>query len=173
MISLTPFSSAHIDILLAWFSTEADLVQWAGPTFEFPLDRRQLAAMLAESEGDCPARLAWMAVAEDGRIVGHVQLLCDRRNGVGRVVRVAVAPAERGRGYGFHMLRRVIDAAFADPDMERVELNVYSFNTPALRTYEKLGFVREGTRRSSVRVGSERWDTVMMALLRSEYGLPE
>jgi RimJ/RimL family protein N-acetyltransferase len=169
MISLIAFSDAHIDALLGWFPTEADVVQWAGPTLDFPLDRRQFEAMLAESRTEPPSRLAWMATADDGRIVGHVQLAIDYRDGVGRLARVAIAPAERGHGYGVQMLERVIERGFSDPDMERIELNVYSFNTAALRTYEKLGFVREGMRRSSVRVGKERWDTVMMGLLRSEY----
>jgi RimJ/RimL family protein N-acetyltransferase len=55
------------------------------------------------------------------------------------------------------------------PGIERLELNVFSFNTPALRACERLGFVWEGVRRSSARVGSERWDTVMMGLLKAEY----
>lgn len=51
------------------------------------------------------------------------------------------------------------------------ELNVYMFNEPALRTYQSLGFKLEGVRRSSTRVGDQRWDTGMMALLRSEWPL--
>ncbi|KAA0700406.1 N-acetyltransferase [Neorhizobium sp. P12A] len=169
MISLVPFSTDHIETLLTWFPTDADLVQWAGATLVFPLDRRQLEDILAETQVVRPQRNAWMAVTDEGRIVGHVQLVTDRRNGIGRLARVGVAPAERGRGYGIQMVRCVVDKAFSDPNTERVELNVFSFNTAALRTYERLGFVREGTRRSSARVGSERWDTVIMGLLRSEY----
>jgi RimJ/RimL family protein N-acetyltransferase len=67
------------------------------------------------------------------------------------------------------MLGQVVDRAFAFDGIERLELNVFSFNTPAIRAYERLGFVKEGVRRSSTRVGPERWDTVMMGLLRSEY----
>ena len=53
--------------------------------------------------------------------------------------------------------------------IERLELNVFPFNAPAMRTYAKLGFVREGVRRSSARVGGERWDTVIMAILREDW----
>jgi RimJ/RimL family protein N-acetyltransferase len=169
MISLVPFSSDDIEMLLTWFSTEADLVQWAGATLVFPLDRRQLEDILGETQALPQQRKAWMATTDDGRIVGHVQLVTDRRNGIGRVARVGIAPAERGHGYGIQMVRSVVDEAFSDPNIERVELNVFSFNTAALRAYEKLGFVREGLRRSSARVGSERWDTVIMGLLRSDF----
>ncbi len=64
------------------------------------------------------------------------------------------------------LLRRVIDKAFALPDIERLELNVYSFNIPAVRTYERLGFAIEGVSRASARAGSERWDTIQMAILK-------
>jgi len=168
-IILEAFAPDHFEALIDWFRSDAELIQWAGPTLEFPLDRAQCAAMFAETQGVSPARLIWTARAEDGRVVGHVQLALDRRNGVGRPARVGIAPHERGRGFGFSMLAAVVAHAFAMDDIERLELNVYTFNGPAIRTYEKLGFVREGVRRSCARVGDERWDMAMMGLLRVEY----
>ncbi|MCG8355983.1 MAG: GNAT family N-acetyltransferase, partial [Kiloniellales bacterium] len=93
----------------------------------------------------------------------------DWRHGTATMARVAIAPSARGRGLAPPMLKLVVDEAFALPDFERVELNVYSFNEPAIRAYASLGFVKEGVRRSSTRVGDERWDTVIMAMLRPEW----
>ena len=172
MIELVPFEPAYFARLISWFPTEAQAVQWAGPTVTAPLDDAQLQAMLDEGRGDPPARLCWMARQSDGhddRIVGHAQLGFDWRNGNARLSRVAVAPAARGQGLARPMLALVIARAFAFPEIERVELNVYPFNGPALRTYAALGFVQEGLRRSSARVGSERWDTIHMGLLRSDW----
>jgi RimJ/RimL family protein N-acetyltransferase len=168
MITLVPFAPAHFDPLISWFRNEAEAVQWAGATVTFPLDHEQLQAMLDETLDELPQRLAWMAACEN-RLVGHLQLAFDWRNGIGRLARVGIAPAERGHGFAAAMLGEVVERAFAMPGIERLELNVFSFNTPALRAYERLGFVREGVRRSSARVGSERWDTVMMGLLKAEY----
>lgn len=168
-ISLEAFAPTDFDALIGWFRSDAELIQWAGPTLDFPLDHAQCAALLAETQGALPERLIWTARAEDGRIVGHVQLALDRRNGVGRPARVGIAPQERGRGFGFSMLAAVVAEAFAMDGMERLELNVYSFNTAAIRTYEKLGFVHEGLRRACARVGNERWDMAMMGLLKTEY----
>jgi RimJ/RimL family protein N-acetyltransferase len=67
------------------------------------------------------------------------------------------------------MLRPVLREAFAQPEIERVELNVYAWNTPAIRSYERLGFKAEGVRRSSALVNGERWDTAIMGLLRQEW----
>jgi len=153
---------------MSWFTSEAELVQWAGPTLSEPLDERQLAAMLEEGFGDPPMRLCWMAEHRD-MLVGHAQLGFDWRNGIARLSRVAVAPSARGKNLAKPMLGHVLGAAFGFQDIQRVELNVYPFNEPALRTYRGLGFVQEGVRRASARVGSERWDTVHMGLLRSEW----
>jgi RimJ/RimL family protein N-acetyltransferase len=172
MIELIPFEPSHFATLVSWFRTEAQAVQWAGPTVTAPLDDAQLQAMLDEGRGDPPARLCWMARKRDGHddsTVGHAQLGFDWRNGVARLSRVAVAPEARGQGLASPMLAQVIARAFAFPEIERVELNVYPFNEPALRAYAGLGFVQEGLRRSSARVGSERWDTVHMGLLRTDW----
>jgi len=67
------------------------------------------------------------------------------------------------------MLELFLAEAFHYPKIMRLELNVYTFNEAAIRTYERLGFVHEGTRRSSAPVENERWDTSIMAILRSEY----
>jgi RimJ/RimL family protein N-acetyltransferase len=168
MIELVPFEPAHFATLASWFQTEAEAVQWAGPTVTAPLDDTQLQAMLDEGRSDPPVRLCWMARQGD-RIVGHAQLGFDWRNGNARLSRVAVAPEARGQGFAKPMLALVVARAFAFPEIERVDLNVYPFNGPALRTYVGLGFVQEGLRRSSARVGSERWDTIHMGLLRSDW----
>jgi RimJ/RimL family protein N-acetyltransferase len=168
MINLVPFTEAHFDTLIGWFSTEAEAVQWAGATVTFPLDHGQLQLMLSETRQRPLQRLVWMAMVED-RLVGHVQLALDWRNGIGRLARVGIAPVERGRGYSGDMLGQVVDRAFSFDGIERLELNVFSFNAPAIRAYERLGFVKEGVRRSSTRVGLDRWDTVMMGMLRTEY----
>lgn len=166
-MKLIPFAPAHFPTLAGWFASERDAVQWGGPWVSFPLDAPQLDAMLAEGRTRPAKRLCWMA-EKDGDLVGHVQLGWDWRNGIARVSRVAVAPHARGRGLAADMVALALDEAFTHPEVERAELDVYSFNTAAIRTYERLGFVREGVRRSSARVGTERWDTVMMALLRAE-----
>jgi RimJ/RimL family protein N-acetyltransferase len=165
---LIPFSPEHFLVLSSWFANESDVVQWGGPLVHFPLDAPQLQSFLAEGTSNPPRRLCWMA-EQDGAHTGHVQLGFDWRNGNATLGRVIVNPAARGKGLAAPMLKLAIARAFNFPQIFRLELNVYTFNQPAVRTYAKLGFAHEGIRRSSVQVGDERWDTAIMALLRSDY----
>ncbi len=169
MLTLRPFSTDHFDLLASWFSSERDLIQWGGPGSTFPLDEQQMRAMMAEERLHPPTRISRMAADDSGRLVGHVQVVLDWDNGVGRLARVAIAPAMRGQGLAAPMLSAILGQLFMLPGMERAELNVFSWNTAAIRTYEKLGFRMEGVRRSSVRVGQERWDTAIMGMLREEW----
>ena len=168
MLKLVPFTQWHFETLGNWFPNEADLVQWGGPFVTFPLETNQLEAMVAESAASPPTRLCWMAEIE-GSATGHAQLGLDWRNGVALLSRVAIAPQARCQGLAAPMLQLVLEAAFAIPDIARVELNVYTWNQAAIRTYDRLGFQMEGVRRSSARVGHERWDTAIMGLLRDEW----
>jgi RimJ/RimL family protein N-acetyltransferase len=170
MFQLVPFSRADFEPLASWFSNQAELTQWGGSAVIYPLRADQLEPMLAEGDDGSAVRRSWMIKNEDGTSIGHAQLLFfDWRHGNATLGRVAIAPHERGKGLARPMLERVITEGFTTFGLERLELNVYSFNLAAIRTYERLGFTHEGMRRSSVRVGTERWDTVIMGLLRAEW----
>jgi RimJ/RimL family protein N-acetyltransferase len=167
-MELRPFTREHFTILPSWFSCQAKLAQWGGTKLRFPLDDQQMIAMLENLSDHLPDKRSWMAF-HDGNPVGHAQLHFDWRNGNATLARVAIAPPYRGQGLAVPMLKLVMAEAFNYPPLVRLELNVYSFNSKAIRAYSRLGFREEGVRKSSAAVGSERWDTVIMAILRSEY----
>ena len=164
---LRPFSQADIPPLLAWFQTPAELVQWGGPGRAFPLDEAQMLALLAETQGAHPARRIW--AGDRGGVLAAIASAVDGRQGTALLTMVGIAPAARGQGLAAPFIGQVLNITFQDPGIERLELNVYTFTTAALRLYETLGFVREGVRRSRARVGEERWDAVHYSMLRTEY----
>lgn len=104
----------------------------------------------------------------DLELVGHAQIALDWRNGNANIGRVAIAPRCREKRLAGPMMHLVLREAFAIEEIERVGLNVYVWNMAAIATYQRLGFRSEGVRRSSTRVGTQRWDSMMMSLLRAE-----
>ncbi|HEV7310428.1 GNAT family protein [Ensifer sp.] len=167
-LTVETFTRKHAAAMLDWFASREALIQWGGPDLSYPLDTAQIEAMLAETAGAEPSRWMFAGLVGD-RLAGHVQVALDWRNGVGRLARVAINPSMRGQGLAQPFLREVTTRFFANSAFERLELNVYTFNETAIRTYNGLGFREEGVRRSSVKVGDARWDTALYGLLRTEW----
>ena len=166
-LRFVPFGPAHFAELASWFTSEADVVRWGGSQLHYPLDAAQLDTMVGCGTTDRPGISSWM-ISDGADLVGHGQLRFDWRNGNATLTRIAVAPARRGAGLAGPIVDRLIGLAFAYPDIARLELNVFALNRPAIRTYERAGFKVEGRRRSATIVEAERWDVVVMGLLRSE-----
>jgi ribosomal protein S18 acetylase RimI-like enzyme len=81
-----------------------------------------------------------------------------------------VAVARPGQGLGTAFLSLVLDEAFGPLGAERFHLDCFADNLRAQRSYEKLGFTRDGVLRKAYRqVDGTRTDLVMMALLKSEW----
>jgi putative acetyltransferase len=87
-------------------------------------------------------------VAEiDGRVVGQLGLHLEtaaRRRHVGSIG-MAVHDDFQGRGVGSALMAAALDLADNWLNLRRIELEVYTDNAPAIRLYEKYGFVTEGT----------------------------
>lgn len=72
-------------------------------------------------------------------------------------------------GYGSDATRVLLRYAFLELNLNRVYLGVFSYNTRAIRAYEKIGFVHEGTRRQVVFRDGEYHDMLEMSILRHEW----
>jgi putative acetyltransferase len=71
----------------------------------------------------------------------------------------------RGQGLGAKLLEACIAKACAK-GLTRIELEVRADNLPAIRLYERFGFVKEGVRRHGMRFDDAYFDAIDMALLR-------
>jgi RimJ/RimL family protein N-acetyltransferase len=147
------------------------LFQWAGPRlFTYPLDTLQLTRYLFEALTDPPASRIFKAVDARGRVVGHAELgAIDRANQTATLCRVMVAPEARGEGFCVPIIDAVLRVGFGELGSRRIDLRVYAFNTPAIRCYQRAGFVQEGLLRRALKVGDACWDTVLMAILDEEW----
>ncbi|MFI2204602.1 GNAT family N-acetyltransferase [Streptomyces sp. NPDC020192] len=168
MVELRDFTLADGRLLAAWIDGPVELMTWAGPTFDWPLNDRQLAEYAAESA--TPRRHTWMAWDPgSGEAVGHASVRVDAALASGRLGRVLVAPQARGRGYGAAMLERVLASAFGELDLERIDLGVFTHNTNAVRLYERLGFVCDRVLPDVEQVAGKSWSAMQMSLQRSAW----
>ncbi len=78
-------------------------------------------------------------------------------------------PDYRGKGYGTDAMRVLIGYAFRELGLYRITLGVFSYNTRAIRSYEKAGFVRERIERGAIYKDGVHHDSYMMGILLPEW----
>ena len=109
-------------------------------------------------------------LVEDDRIVGTCTLFnLDARNRRAEIG-YALARDSWGQGLMSEALGALIAYAFGPLGLTRLEADVDPRNAPSIRIVEKLGFVREGLLRERWHVGGEAQDSLMLGLLRREWG---
>lgn len=74
-----------------------------------------------------------------------------------------------GKGYGTEAMRVFLRYAFMEMNMNRVGLEVISYNERAIKSYEKVGFTREATLRQTVWRDGNYYNTICMGILRDEW----
>jgi len=171
-IKLEPFTQADFDRLIGWVPSPEFLLQWAGPGFSYPLTRNQLKHHLASETELQPDHLIYKAVhRQSGETVGHGEIVAlDRRNRSASMARILVGPPEmRGKGIGEQIVRALLRVAFQELSLHRVALHVFTFNTSAIRCYERIGFKQEGVLREARQHGEEYWDVCVMSILEQEW----
>jgi len=162
-ITVQPARREDLQVLPGWFSTEAELIQWGGPQLHFPLDESQLAAMWAEYRDTPPRRLIWSGHGAGTGILAHAQAVLNWPGKTARLARIGLAPAQRGQGLAQHFLATVVMRLAELESFTRLELNVYSFNQPAIRLYERLGFTTEDIAPATAAAAKQGWQVMRMA----------
>lgn len=174
MIKLESFRKEDFSQLIDWVENEHILMNWAGSLFSYPLSEESLDWYI-EDTNDLTNSDAFVYKAIDtdtGKIVGHVSIgSVSRKNRSARISRVLVGNTEeRGKGVCQQMINAILKFGFEYLELHRVSLGVYSFNTSAIRCYEKCGFVSEGVQRDVLQYKpGEWWSLLEMSILEDEW----
>ena len=80
----------------------------------------------------------------------------------------AFAP-HAGKGYMTEALLLLLDAAYGEVGLHRVEVNVQPTNARSLALVERVGFAREGYSRRYVRIGSRWRDHLRFAMVVEDW----
>jgi RimJ/RimL family protein N-acetyltransferase len=82
---------------------------------------------------------------------------------------IFIAKEYQGHGYGPEAIKWAVEWAFQKAGLHRVGLEVYGYNTKALKIYKDLGFVNEGGARDALWYDGKWWDKVYMGILADEW----
>jgi RimJ/RimL family protein N-acetyltransferase len=112
-----------------------------------------------------PNAAVFVAERSNGTIVGRLSLARDTHPASAHVADVGlmVAKEARSRGVGRALLQAAVDWSRAAA-IRKLELHVFPWNEPAIRLYERFGFVREGYRKAHYYRDGHYVDAVLMVL---------
>ena len=113
----------------------------------FDGDRAELFKRALSQSTEGPGwRRAWVAVTGEGRVLGHADLRAHAMPYTGHrcLLGMGVDRHCRGAGLGRRLLDTATRWAADQAWLDWIDLQVIASNTPALKLYERAGFVRTG-----------------------------
>ncbi len=163
MIKLKPFEKEDFEKLISWVGSGELLIQFAGFVFKYPLTKEQLRAYISDNK-----RHAFKTVnSETNETIGHAEIYLVEPK-VALLCRILVGNEEcRGKGLGQQIMRQLITYSFEKFNVGMVELNVFDWNTSAIKCYEKAGFKVNPDKVKTAEVNGVVWTAVNMTLQKS------
>jgi RimJ/RimL family protein N-acetyltransferase len=106
----------------------------------------------------------------DDKLIGNVSLWVNSWAHSEAWVGIVIGEREYwGKGYGTDAMHLIVQYGFMEANLRRISLALHSYNLRALKSYEKVGFIIEGTLRGEILREGRRTDTFFMGILREEW----
>ncbi|MFN2523355.1 MAG: GNAT family N-acetyltransferase [Mycobacteriales bacterium] len=160
-VTLRGLTRDDVAVMAGWTDRESwpdvNELPWTGRTVE-----QALARWDARTPGGDDVRFG---VEAEGRLVGSVSLWKVDTYNSNAHLGIELAPQERGKGYGSAACRAIVEYAFVDRGLHRVQLEVLATNERAVRAYLAAGFVEEGRLRESAWLRGRFVDKIIMSVL--------
>lgn len=168
---LRPLRSDDSPGLFAVYSDHEAMKYWsAQPIRQLDEAAQMVADDLDLQRGDSAAFWA-IVLPRTGRVIGKFSLFyIDRQNRRAEVGYV-INRKFWGKGYGTEVLGAMIEAAFVRFSLHRLEADIDPDNAASIALLRKFGFREEGRLRERWLLGEEWRDSIVMALLSTDWRL--
>lgn len=168
MYKLRELEERDIQIINKW-RNDPDLIAELGAPFRYiniNVDRNWFAAYMNNRN----SQVRCAVVDEKDEILGLVSLVSiDHLNGSAEFHIMIGDKANQGKGIGTFAVNAMLQHAFLNLHLHRVELTVVEQNDRAHKLYEKCGFVKEGTKRLSKFKNGKYVSMDIYSILKDEY----
>lgn len=106
----------------------------------------------------------------DDRLIGFVSLFDLNIRNHSCELGIGIAKSEdRAKGYGTEILNLILDYGFNNVNMHKIKLNVYPFNTGAIKAYTRVDFVKETTFKQEVFYNGQRIDIDQSVIFQNDW----
>jgi len=175
MIALELMEKEDLKKIIEWNTNKSadDLLQWAGPLFNYPLMLEELEKYFEEEVQDINSNifLYKIILTSTNEIIGTIELReIDRINNIARVCRFLIGEnANRSKGTGKKAMEEILKIGFEDRELEKITLGVFDFNNSAIKCYEKVGFIKKKFIENARKTSSGYWNLYEMAITKDEW----
>ncbi|WP_350019355.1 GNAT family N-acetyltransferase [Priestia flexa] len=147
--------------------THPDLVRmYGGTSSDIKPKTRERALKFVEAIRK--NKLEW-CVEHNGRFVGQARLVMNEHDNRARYAVGLFDPSVWNQGLGTEITRLILQYAFHELKLHRIDLRVLAFNKRAIACYQKCGFVQEGVEREGVLINGVYETDIIMSILDREF----
>ena len=159
MIQPQKADERSLDTLLTWIDSPEMLMQFGGPAFIYPLTKEQIQTSLNNQN----IHAFEFIDSTTGNMVAYAEVhLTAEGTKLGRII---VGDTNmRGKGIGQTIVQYLLHVSFNELNREHTELNVFDWNTSAIKCYEKAGFTVNPNKRFERIVNGKTWTALNMVL---------
>lgn len=151
------------------FSDERVTRYWGFPSFAAIEQSREMLQRIQQCFLDRTLYQWGIELKQTSQLIGTCTLASldeqNRRAEIG----FALGSAFWKNGYATEAIMKLIDFAFDDLNLHRIEADVDPRNSASLRRLESLGFIREGHLKERWLVNGEVCDSILLGLLKSNW----
>lgn len=166
LVNLRAIRDADAPAFRRWLNDQ-EIARYMGDRYPMAAEAAAARSQAANMSSFDNVRLA--IETKHGEHVGGVNLFDSSPEC--RSAQIGVMVGERAywsRGYGSDAVVTALRFAFDEMNLNRVFLQVWSFNERAIAAYRKIGFIEEARMRDDVYTMGCYHDNVIMGILRDE-----
>lgn len=171
LVRLTATNAEADAAALARWDLDSEYLRQLDSGPHLPNRAKKIKEAIEKEQNEDPNTIAFsVRTLADDKLIGFVAF--DGINWQHGDTFVAIGigdPAYRGNGYGTDAMRVMLRYGFMELNLYRIQLDAFSYNERAIKSYLKAGFVMEGRMRGMLLRDDRRWDFVYMSVLRDEW----
>jgi RimJ/RimL family protein N-acetyltransferase len=155
----------------ARWDNDADYLRHLNSGPIMPGSARKIKEIIEKAQSDDPNTIIFsVRPLADDKLIGFVAFDGINWQHGDTFVAIGIGDrAHRGNGYGTDAMRVMLRYGFQELNLYRIQLNVFSYNERAIKSYLKIGFSNEGRQRGMLLRDGRRWDFIYMSILRDEW----
>jgi RimJ/RimL family protein N-acetyltransferase len=175
MIRLEFLEREDLNKIVEWNKDKSKdfLYQWTGPWYQYPLTVNQIEDRIINKANMSNSDLYVFKIIlnETNEMIGTIELFkIDRNMGTAVAGKFLIGDeSQRGRGLGKQILKELLRIGFDELGLNTISLNVFDFNTGAIKCYESVGFVKKNYSEKVYNSENGFWNLYEMYISRYDF----